>query len=54
MHVNGKMRPVQTIPGMGGGDKGEWWMKWVQLLYIVRTFTNVTMYPQYNNLKKKE
>jgi hypothetical protein len=19
MHVNGKMRPVETIPGMGGG-----------------------------------
>jgi hypothetical protein len=26
MYVNGKMRPVETISGMGGGrDKGEWW-----------------------------
>jgi hypothetical protein len=26
MYVNGKMRPVETIPRMrGGGDKGEWW-----------------------------
>jgi hypothetical protein len=25
MYVNGKMRPVETVPGMGGGgDKGEW------------------------------
>jgi hypothetical protein len=25
MYVNGKMRPVETIPGMGrGGDEGEW------------------------------
>jgi hypothetical protein len=24
MYVNGKMRPAETIPGMGGGrDKGE-------------------------------
>jgi hypothetical protein len=26
MYENGKMRSVETIPGMGGGeDKGEWW-----------------------------
>jgi hypothetical protein len=25
MHENGKMRPVETIPGMGERDKGEWW-----------------------------
>jgi hypothetical protein len=23
MYENGKMRPVETIPGMGGGDRGE-------------------------------
>jgi hypothetical protein len=23
MCINGKMRPVETIPGMGEGDKGE-------------------------------
>jgi hypothetical protein len=22
---NGKMRPVETAPGMGEGDKGGWW-----------------------------
>jgi hypothetical protein len=26
MYVNGKMRPVETIPGVEGrGDKGKWW-----------------------------
>jgi hypothetical protein len=26
MCENGKVRHVETIPGMGGGgDKGEWW-----------------------------
>jgi hypothetical protein len=25
MYENGKMRSVETIPGMGDGDKGEWW-----------------------------
>jgi hypothetical protein len=26
MHANGKMRAVETIPGIGGeGDKGERW-----------------------------
>jgi hypothetical protein len=24
MYVNAKLRPVETIPGMGGGDKREW------------------------------
>jgi hypothetical protein len=28
MNVNGKMKPVETIPGMGEeGDKGECWRK---------------------------
>jgi hypothetical protein len=43
------MRPVETIPGMGGGeDKGEGWKEWIQLWYIwyiVRTFVNATVYP---------
>jgi hypothetical protein len=47
MYENGKMRHVETIPGMGEG--GERWRGWIQLGYIVRTFVNVTMYPQYNN-----
>jgi hypothetical protein len=26
MYENGKMRRVETVPGMGGGgNKGEWW-----------------------------
>jgi hypothetical protein len=25
MYVNGKMRPVETVPGMQEEDKGEWW-----------------------------
>jgi hypothetical protein len=50
MYVSGKMRPVETIPGMGE-DKGELWR--IQLWYIVRTFVNVTMYPQYNKNKNK-
>jgi hypothetical protein len=54
MYVNGKMRPVETISGMGEeGDKGEWWKGWIQLWYIVKTFVNITMYPQYNNNKKE-
>jgi hypothetical protein len=48
MYENEKMRPVKTIPGIGGGVeiKGQWWNGWIQLWYIVRTFVNVTMYPQ--------
>jgi hypothetical protein len=34
MYVNGKMRPVENIPGMG--DKGEWWRGWIQVWYIER------------------
>jgi hypothetical protein len=29
-HVNGKMRPVESTPGMGvmgKGDEGEWWRR---------------------------
>jgi hypothetical protein len=56
MYENGKMKHVETIPGMGVVvDKGEWWMGWIQWLYIVGTFVNVTMYQQYNyRIIKKE
>jgi hypothetical protein len=42
MYVNGKMRPVETIPRVGGrrikeNDGG------------VNSTVNVTVYPQYNN-----
>jgi hypothetical protein len=44
MYVNGKMIPVETIPGIGG-DGGERWRVWIQVWYIVRTFSNAIMYP---------
>jgi hypothetical protein len=42
MYVNGKMRPVETIPGMGERMNST-------ITHIIRTFVNVIMYPQYNN-----
>jgi hypothetical protein len=47
MYENGKIRPVETIPGMGG----EWWKGSIQQWSIVRTFVNITVYPQYNSMK---
>jgi hypothetical protein len=46
MYINGKMRPVETIPGMGGGGVKENETKGVNsiLIYCVRTFENVTLY----------
>jgi hypothetical protein len=35
MYVNGKMTPVETIPGMRGVDKGELWRGWIQLIYLI-------------------
>jgi hypothetical protein len=58
MSINGKMKLVETIPGIEErDDKGEWWRRWIQALYIwyiERTFVNATMYPEHNNLKKKK
>jgi hypothetical protein len=32
MYVNGKMRSVETSPGMGGeGDEGEWWRGYIEV-----------------------
>jgi hypothetical protein len=46
MYINGKMRPLKTIPWMQErGGQGEWWKWWIQLSHIVRNFVNVTMYP---------
>jgi hypothetical protein len=42
------MKPAETIPGIGEGDKEEWWKGWIQVWYIcciVRTFVNATMFP---------
>jgi hypothetical protein len=49
MYISGKMRPVDTIPGVEGGGieendgGGE---------FQYDTFVYVTMYPQHNNKKK--
>jgi hypothetical protein len=52
MNENGKLRPVETIPGLGEGgvkesDGGD------EFNYdnIVSTLINVTMYPQHNDKK---
>jgi hypothetical protein len=49
MYVNGKMIPVETITGIGGGRKkendGRGDFKYDIFEYIVRTFVNATMYP---------
>jgi hypothetical protein len=55
-YVNGKRRPVKTVPWMGGGCKGKWWSWWIHIgyiWYILRTFVNATMYLQHNSKKKE-
>jgi hypothetical protein len=50
-YVNGKLRPVEIIPG-GKGDKWEWWKGWIQYdIFDIRSFVNITVYPQHNNEK---
>jgi hypothetical protein len=44
MYENGTMRPIKTILRMGGGIKEK--DRGVNLIYIVNTFVNVTMYSQ--------
>jgi hypothetical protein len=51
MCLNGKMRPIVTIPEIGGWIGENVGKGWIQLWYIVRTFVNVTLYPQDNNNK---
>jgi hypothetical protein len=51
MYESGKMRPDETIPGMGGerikeNDGG--------MNSTIRTFANVTMFPHYNNFFKTQ
>jgi hypothetical protein len=51
MYIKGTMRPVETIPGMGGGgikENGDG-----EFNYDIRSFVNVTMYHQYNKSKNK-
>jgi hypothetical protein len=53
MYVNGKMRPLETTPSVGTKEirenDGGGELKFDMLL---RTFVNVTLYPQYNSNKK--
>jgi hypothetical protein len=38
-------------------DKAEWWRRWIQLWYTVRSFANITMGLKYNNnmiIKEKQ
>jgi hypothetical protein len=52
MYENRKIRPVETVPGMGEErNNGEWWRGWIQLWYIVRTLVNITMY-SHTTIKK--
>jgi hypothetical protein len=58
LYVNGKMIPIETIPGMGGGE-GEWLVnsRWIQvwyIWYIVRTFVDATMYPHPAQQQRKK
>jgi hypothetical protein len=54
MYVNGKMKSVETIPGIEGGRKKRM-MEGVNssIIYLIylRTFVNATRYPQHNNKK---
>jgi hypothetical protein len=52
MYENGKMRPVETIPGMGAGGERKMMEGWIQLWNSVSTLVNVTMCPQYKNWNK--
>jgi hypothetical protein len=38
MYVNEKMRPVETILGMGEGGKGKWWRMVNSCMLYYRSF----------------
>jgi hypothetical protein len=54
MYVNGKMRPVETIPGMGRGEIKEnvTGGEFKYDIFDIRTFVNATIHPQHKNKKK--
>jgi hypothetical protein len=44
MYENGKMRPIENIPGMEGRrDEGEWWREQIQVQYC-KNFCKCSMY----------
>jgi DNA/RNA-binding domain of Phe-tRNA-synthetase-like protein len=47
------MRLFETVPGMGERRIKENDGEEIQLLYILRTLINVTLYPQYNTFFKR-
>jgi hypothetical protein len=49
MCENGKMRPVETVPGVEGVIKENGRVGEFKYDIMVRTFTNVIMYPEYYN-----
>jgi hypothetical protein len=54
MYENGKMKPVETVPRKGGGGVKENDGGGKFNYDTVRTFVNVTMYPQCNNMIRKK
>jgi hypothetical protein len=53
MYVNGKMRTVETIPGMGTGRKRRMIQGVNSTMIYCKNFGRYHMYPQYNNNLKK-
>jgi hypothetical protein len=50
---NGKTKLILRLLRGRYQEWGEGWRDDFQLPYIIRTFVNVTLYPQYNNNKNK-
>jgi hypothetical protein len=45
MYENGKMIPVETIPGMGGeGNEGKWWRGWILVQHTNSSMTHLIYY----------
>jgi hypothetical protein len=55
MYVNGKMKSVETIPGIEGGNKGEWLRAWTQIYLIYcKSFCECNNVPLPSPIIKKE
>jgi hypothetical protein len=50
MYANGKMKPVETVPGMGEGGR----RRMVEGVNLRRTSVNTTMYPHPAQNKEKK